>query len=657
MGEIILKRLLFLTLLMCVAAFAEEAVETIEAGTITVTADKPVRNLLATPSAESASLEIATSTVDRQDIQKQNSATLTEALNFAPGIHTETRGRKYKNFTSFRGQIYPYPTYAMNGLWQREFNELVYMLPASQIEKIDVVRSSGTLLMGLADITGVINVLPKKYEKPTTMIEGEIGTFNTWRTGISHGNSGSNGWYTIGANATATDGPTGRNAAERTQSVYGQGGAQVHDRLTLEGQFFAIRGSRELMTPDPDGPALNSLKAREEEYEPFDAFSIGGKATFEQSPTATLELSAGYTERNYHYTRRNFKPTETDEDDYEYSLQLMQALQLSDANTLRFGGVYNHWISPEGKRSYAGQRQDVETYALVLVDEHKFEKLTLDAGIRVMRDYYNEYSGSSFNIQGNGRDFDIVRDEWGDPLLTGTFGAKYELNSNVTFYAHIAGGERSADPGALSASGAALANETRLMIDAGVKLEDSDIGLLKLGAFYTLRKDAVTKTSQLATNTVTGNEFYLSDNQDITQYGIELETRTAPIGGIATLFFNATLMESRFKAAGADSYGDYVEIPDLILSGGLYAEIDRFDLNLFGKYVSDYSNSRFAQDKAQHKLGDYLELNATAGYTFGKKYNTRVYASVANLLDDEYSTVVGWSDPGTEFRIGLQHEF
>ena len=647
-----MKYLLLSTLLFCIAAHAERTV-----ATITVSGTKPVRNLLQTPSAESASLEIATSTVDREEIKKQNAATLTEAMNFAPGIHTETRGRKYKNFTSFRGQIYPYPTYAMNGLWQREFNEISYMLPASQIEKVDIVRSSGTLLMGLADITGVINVLPKKHETPTTMIEGEIGTFNTWRTGVSHGESTSNGWYTVGANANATDGPSGRNAAERTESVYAQGGAQLNDRLQFEGQLFAIQGSREIMTPDPDGPALNSFKNREEEYEPFDAISVSGKLTFEQTPTATLELSAGYSERNYQYIRHDDTTKNANEDDYEYSLQLMQALQLSDANTLRLGAVYNHWVSPEGKRIYVGQRQDVETYALVLVDEHQFDKLTLDAGIRVMRDYYNEYSGTSFNIQGNGRDFDTVKNEWGDPLLTATLGAKYEINSNVTFYAHIAGGERSADPGALSVTGTALGNETRLMIDAGVKFETPDIGLLKLGAFYTLRKDAVTKTKQLTTNTVTGNEFYLSDNQDITQYGLELETRSAPIGGIATLFLNATLMESRFKAAGADSYGDYVEIPDLILSGGMYTQIDRFDFNLFGKYVSDYSNSRFAQDKEQHKLGDYLELNATIGYTLGKKYNTRVYTSVANLLDDEYSTVVGWSDPGTEYRIGIQHEF
>ncbi len=647
-----MKYLLLSTLLFCIAAHAERTV-----ATITVSGTKPVRNLLQTPSAESASLEIATSTVDREEIKKQNAATLTEAMNFAPGIHTETRGRKYKNFTSFRGQIYPYPTYAMNGLWQREFNEISYMLPASQIEKVDIVRSSGTLLMGLADITGVINVLPKKHETPTTMIEGEIGTFNTWRTGVSHGESTSNGWYTVGANANATDGPSGRNAAERTESVYAQGGAQLNDRLQFEGQLFAIQGSREIMTPDPDGPALNSFKNREEEYEPFDAISVSGKLTFEQTPTATLELSAGYSERNYQYIRHDDTTKNANEDDYEYSLQLMQALQLSDANTLRLGAVYNHWVSPEGKRIYVGQRQDVETYALVLVDEHQFDKLTLDAGIRVMRDYYNEYSGTSFNIQGNGRDFDTVKNEWGDPLLTATLGAKYEINSNVTFYAHIAGGERSADPGALSVTGTALGNETRLMIDAGVKFETPDIGLLKLGAFYTLRKDAVTKTKQLTTNTVTGNEFYLSDNQDITQYGLELETRSAPIGGIATLFLNATLMESRFKAAGTDSYGDYVEIPDLILSGGMYTQIDRFDFNLFGKYVSDYSNSRFAQDKEQHKLGDYLELNATIGYTLGKKYNTRVYTSVANLLDDEYSTVVGWSDPGTEYRIGIQHEF
>jgi hypothetical protein len=301
--------------------FAEE---TNEIPVITVTAPAVVRNLLATPAAESASLEIATSTVDATQIRQQNSATLTDAIQYAPGVHIETRGRKYKSFTSFRGQIYPYPTYSLDGIWQREFNELAYVLPASQIGQVDLLRSSGALFSGMGDITGVIQVKPRRYEKKTTAVEGEIGTHNSMRFGVVQGDTTSNGWYTVGANTMQTDGPGGRNAAERAHSVYGFGGAQVNDRLTLEGQFFFIKGSREFMTPDPNGPALDSLKNREEEYDPFSAYHIGGKAIWTQSPSATLEVSAGYTERNYQYKRKVIDPTQkpktdvtTDEDDYE----------------------------------------------------------------------------------------------------------------------------------------------------------------------------------------------------------------------------------------------------------------------------------------------------------------------------------------------------
>lgn len=650
----------------CAAAWADQTNEP-AAVTVTVEADRPVRNLLQTPSAESASLEIATSTVEGDEIRLQNAATWSDALKNAPGIFTETRGRKNKSFTSFRGQIYPYPDWAVNGIWQREFRDMAYSLPASQIGSVEIVRSSGTLLMGLADIVGVINILPKKYDVPTTMIEGEVGTFNTWRAGIAHGNTTSNGWYTAGATAYATDGPTRRNAAERAESAYGYGGIQAHERLYLEGQFLVVHGSRELMTPEPDGPALDNLKNQREEYDPFDAYSFGGKALFTQSPSASLELSGYYTWRSYQYERTVIdtnKPPKTNrrdlERDHEYGIELIQALELSDANTLRFGGVYNHWVCPDGKDFYVGARQDVETVAAVVTDEHRFEKLTLDAGLRVLADYYNEYSNPTFDIIGSNRTFRVVKDTWGDPLLTATLGAKYDLSDAVSLYNRLAGGQRQTDPGAVTADGSDLDNELRLIYDAGVQVGDSSSGLVKFGGFYVLRKDAVTKVGNQVTNSVTGDTFYFSDNQDIRQYGLELETRSAPLGGIATLFFNATLMESKLKPAGG-SYDDYREIPNWILSGGMYAQYNRFDFNIVGKHVSAYENNRFAQPvggvRPYISLGDYFDVSATAGCSFGAKRNMRVYAAVQNLLDEEYSTVVGYDDPGTRCSFGIQHTF
>jgi outer membrane cobalamin receptor len=650
-------RKLFCVVIACSTAGFAENTNVFVGEKITVSADKPVRNLIETPAAESVALEIATSTVDSEDIKNQDAATWSDALKFAPGVFTESRGRKNKSFVSFRGQIYPYPDFALNGIWQREFRDMTYSLPASQVGSIEVVRSSGTLLMGLADIVGVINVLPKKYDKPTTMVEGEIGTFNTWRTDIANGNTTSNGWYTVGATANGTDGPGGRNAAEQAQTVYGYGGVQANDQLYLEGQFIAMQGSRELMTPEPDGPAQTTLKTRLEKYDPFHAYSTGGKAVFKESLKASTELSGYYTSRSYNFINRTTPSQSALERDYEYGAQLMQALELTEANTLRFGGIYNRWVCPNGKDFYVGAPQDVETGAAVLTDEHRFDKLTLDAGLRVMRNYYNQFSGATYDINGVSRDFATVENQWGDPLMTGTLGAKYQITDDVSLYNHLAAGQRAKEPGALKKDGTDLADEMRVMYDAGVQVESKDKGMVKLGGFYVMRKDAVTKTASSATNTVTGDTFYFSDNQDVKQYGLEFETRSAPIGGIATLFFSATAMDSQLKPVGSSDYVDYREIPNFILSGGTYMQYGPFDFSLVGKHVSAYENNRFAQDKQYHALGDFLDMNATAGYSFGAKRNTRVYVSVQNMLDEEYSTVVGYDNPGAQFRFGVQHEF
>jgi len=652
------RNMVLLSVLCAAIAIGEEIYE---GSPVVVTASPPERNLMDTPAAESPSLDIATSTVDAAMIEAQNAATLTEALDFAPGIHTEMRGRKYKNFTSFRGQIYPYPTYSINGIWQREFSELAYVLPASQIQEVGIQRSSGTLFSGLGDITGVINIEPRRYDRRTTVVYGEAGTFDTWRAGAAHGNTDENGWYNAGADYFETAGPSGRNAAEQRYGAYGFGGLQASDRMYLEGQLFVLEGSREIMTPDPDGPALDSLKNRLEEYDPFDTLHAGGKLLFKQTPSASLELSAGYTDRNYHHVRTGGTTVETDEDDYEYTVQAIQALELNDVNTLRFGGVYNHWVAPEGKRSYTGFRQDVQSFAVVLGDEHQLDKLTIDAGLRVTQDYYNEFSGATFNINGRSRDFKTVKDEWGDPLVTAALGAKYLVSEPLSLYAHIAGGERAAEPGALKADNSNLDDELRMMSDAGARIQNPDFGTLKAGAFYVLRKDAITKTDESGIDE-DGDTFYFSDNQDVMQYGLELEARSVPIAGIATLFCGAALMESRLTPAGESSSRDYVEIPDLILTGGLMADSGRWDAALFCKYVSSYENNRFVQPPAPGRpapyvdLGDYAEVNATVGYTLSRP-DARIYVAASNLLDDEYSTVAGWSDPGFEVRGGARVEF
>ncbi len=94
------------------------------------------RNVIAIPSLESPALEISTSFIAQREIKRQGAKTLIEAMKYVPGALIETRGRKVKQFFSIRGQRYPYPDYAVNGAWQREFLETPYFLSANDIERI-----------------------------------------------------------------------------------------------------------------------------------------------------------------------------------------------------------------------------------------------------------------------------------------------------------------------------------------------------------------------------------------------------------------------------------------------------------------------------------------------------------------------------------------
>jgi outer membrane receptor for ferrienterochelin and colicins len=67
-------------------------------------------------------------------------------------------------------------------------------LPATEIERIEVLKGPGSALYGSGALGGVINVITKDFpDEPTVMVKAFLGTwepvrYETWRKGWSHGN-------------------------------------------------------------------------------------------------------------------------------------------------------------------------------------------------------------------------------------------------------------------------------------------------------------------------------------------------------------------------------------------------------------------------------------------------------------------------------------
>lgn len=618
-------------------------------GEILVLGSRLERNLLETPTAESESLDIATSTVTEEEIRLHNAASLSEALDLSTGVFTETRGRKEKQLSSFRGQMYPYPDFAINGVWQRSFWEVPAFFPAAAIGKVEVLRSGGAIMVGPnSGLVGAVNVVPRRFEEETTLLDLEGGSYGTFRSSLIHGDRLERGDYTVGVSHYSTQGPSGENAAERFTSFFGTGGWDPYDRLHLEVTVFGLTGERELRRIKPPGQI--ALQRRTEEYSPYDSFGAIVRALAKHNDRSSTSFDLGYVFRSGDYHRKDPGKPETvnRERDWEYNAGVIHALQLSDANTLRFGVQYNHWECPDGKRFFVGRRMDVHTVSGVVMDEHQWDRLTLDGGVRVTRSWYRDYTESTFNITGASLAGRAIEDEWGDPAATVTAGAKYRVFEGVALYSHMAAGMVDAPPGAVALESGGLDREGRLILDGGVMLDNSAVGTLSLGAFATLRKDAIL----LDATVIPGEDWRAYVNRDVRHYGLETEGRTVPLFKYFRFFGSCTLMETE-KREGGD-WVDYREIPNLITKLGVNTTVNRFDLNFFGKYVSHYENRRFAQDGKYHGLGDFFDLNMTAGYTFGTERPARVYVSLKNLLNDKYSTVLGFPDYGFQAFAGLQ---
>ena len=616
------------------------------------------RNVIVSPKLESPALYTAISIVKKDQIQKQGAKTLTESIQYVPGGFIESRGRKVKQFFSVRGQTYPYPEYAVNGAWQREFHELPYFYSSADIEKIEIVRSSAALLTGLSGLAGVIKIDTRRYETMETSYSAEYGTFNSYWVRLSHGSKIGDVSYATGIGIQGTASPEDRNAGERMVNLYGRVDWQASEDLDLDFSIYHMNGKRELALAKP--PANLSLQTQISRYDPYRATLLNLKAFYQSSPGASSELQLYYTDRDPTYvTETDSEPIAISERDHEFGLNFLQALSLHKNNTLRFGGLYNHWAAPNGKRFYSGRRADLETISPVIVDEHRFGHLDLDAGIRWAKTYINEFG--AFNIDGVPGGFamvDPIVNQWEPGVFIGSLGGVYHFESPYAIHLNLSAGEIKPREGSLSDTYEKPLNETRYKVDLGFQTMLKNVGQLTLTGFFVKQENAIVLSDTFHFDDGRILEYYKNRNQD--QVGIEFEARSSLWFNSLECFVNLLVVYSRYEEGG--EFIKDATFPQFITSVGLYYGYDGFDINLFGKLVSNYENTRFAARVNGHPpepqpLGDYLLINTTIGKSFGGAFRTRIYLEIQNLTDERYSTVVGYPDFGRRFFMGFSQVF
>ncbi|MBN2632113.1 MAG: TonB-dependent receptor plug domain-containing protein [Bacteroidales bacterium] len=610
--------------------------------------------ILEKPSGEPQSLAPAINIITETKIAKQGANTLIEAMNYIPGGLTETRGRQVKQFFSVRGQKYPYPDYAINGVWQKEFEELPYFFQASDIEELEIIRSSAALLTGLSGLSGLINVKTREYDNFEGRIQTEYGTWNTLHTHVSAGDGAEHFSYAAGAGFDRTDGPAGKHAYEQMATIYGRFNWMLTNKLTLNSSIYYLDGEREMRLAEP--PADTRYIDMIQGFDPYRAVLSNIRALYRSGEKASSEIQLSFAHRNPLFYDE-VKETTSGEKDYEFGVNYLQSIALASSNILRFGGLYSRWIAPNGKRFYTGKRCDIETYSAVITDEHRTGSLTLDAGFRWTKTYLREYG--AFNIEGEGAQFKTVTpiaDEWEPAIVQGTLGAAWDISGKLSLHFNSAAGQLKPRQGTLTETMTVPLNETRFKFDLGLVKRSSWDGKFTTTLFSVIQKNAIvlSGSTYLDPETNIRRELYL--NRDQKQWGLEFDFTAPEFYNFIRPFFNFTAMRSKMEKDGAMVTNR--ENPLFIAGGGLYMEKRGFDLNVFFKYVSEFENDRFVSAEAgPQPLGDFLSFDLNGGYTTKWKMPVRFFAKVRNLTNLKYSTVNGYPDFGRLLYAGIEVRF
>jgi iron complex outermembrane receptor protein len=628
--------------------------KTIEIDSVVIRARTESRNLMEKPYTEPNSLVSSISKLTSADITRTGATNVVEAMNYIPGALIETRGRQVKQFFSVRGQKYPYPDYAVNGVWQKEFEELPYFFSTSDIQEIEIVRSSAALLTGLSGLTGLVNIKTKEYTSPETRLEMEYGSYNSIHTHLSNGNKIGNFSYAAGIGFDKTNGPSGKHAREEMSNLYTQLGWQPSQKLSVKANLFVLNGERQMRIAEQ--PADKKYRDMVQNFDPVSSILTNVKTVYRPNSRLSTELQFFYSYRNPTF-HDEVKQTSSNEKDYEYGLNFIQSVAVSSVNTLRFGGLYNRWIAPNGKRFYTGKKCDTETYSAVIVDEQRIGSLTLDGGIRWTKTYMNDYG--AFNIEGDGAQFKNVtsiKDEWEPAIMQGSFGASYRAGNLFSVYFNSAAGQVKPRQGSLDINLIEPLNESRYKFDMGIVRNFMNSGKISLTVFNVIQKNAIALSGKTFVDTSLNLTRELYINRDQQQSGVEFELVSSNLLNTVQPFLNFTVMKSY-----RDEEGSMIrdkENPGFILSGGAFMNKNSFDLNILAKYVSAYENERFAPVTAgPQPLGDFMTIDFTAGYTTKCKVPVRFYVKSRNLADYHYSTVTGYPDFGRMIFAGIQMKF
>ena len=611
------------------------------------------RDLVRAPWTASPGLQTAGTTVYRKDALRQQAAVVADALRHVPGARMEPYGPAVDPLLTVRGQRSPHPDYALAGVDLPAFRSLANLLPAADMERLEVMRSSAALLTGGSGLSGTVDLRPRRFAVAETSADVEFGSGDRRRLFLTHGNAGSGWSYGLTAQHHHAAGSDVRHTSQEMLYVRGSGYWQPAPRLDLQTHVMHLDGRVEAASAQPT--AVSRYPQTLPSLDPFRATLVAAAAHWIPDARSAANLRFARADRSRTWLEDE-DDAGVDADDREWALQSLYARELGRNNVVRVGGVYHRWGAPAEPENPLRHRRAGETWSVVAMDEHRWGSLLVDGGLRWSRTTRDE---AELDGGAQSAPEQLIVPPPHDPVDASVWraqmGAAYCLPVPVSLHLNAGSGYVRPHGGGLDREEAEYANEKRLQLDAGVTAARAGWGRVTFTGYWMRRRDAL----EPGGSTVEFDGRYMPRyvHRDHDHQGLELEIQTAPLARVAGVFGNWTVLRARTRQEGGTMVTD-ARLPRHIVAAGLLTRRGGWDLNLYTRYQSSHDSMPLkdtpgAPDRQPQTLAAYATFDVTGGYT-AARLNARVYGSIRNLLDKQYEIVPGYLGHGRRYAAGLR---